>query len=92
MAWNSKDTALAIQGFGALAGAWGQYESDKTKNKLLNKQLDYENQKDLVATTKMDTAQSNLEDAFNNSAFGKKKKKKNADGTDVVEDTTTTTL
>ena len=83
------DTNLAtlVSGFGAVANAYGAYETGKKKNKIAQQQLDYEKQKDLAANLKMDTAQSNLEDAFSASTLGKKKKK-NPDGTDVVEDTT----
>jgi hypothetical protein len=87
MPWDSKDTAMTIQGFGSIASAWGQYETDKQKNKLAKEQLDYEKQKDLAMNTKMDLAQSNLDDAFSNSALNKKKKF-NADGTPVVDTTT----
>ena len=75
MAWDSKDTALTIQGVGSLASAWGQYETGKEKNKLLKSQLQYEKDKDKIANAKMDTAQSNLEDAWENSTLNKKKKK-----------------
>ncbi len=89
MAWDSKDTALAIQGFGSLASAWGQYETDKKKNKLLENQLNYEKEKDALALAKMDTAQGNLDDAFAQSPL-KKKKKLDANGNEIVEDTTLT--
>ncbi|MBE0498570.1 MAG: hypothetical protein IBX43_04935 [Campylobacterales bacterium] len=87
MAWDSKDTALSIQGIGTLASAWGKYETDKTRNKLLKEQLDYEKQKDSLANAKTDMAQKNYDDAFLPTPDMTKKKKK-ADGTlDLSTDT-----
>ena len=83
MAWDSKDTALAIQGFGSLASAWGQYETDKKRNKLLQNQLNYEKEKDTLALAKMDAAQTNLDDAFSASLL-KKKKKVDEFGNEIV--------
>ena len=87
MEWTNQDTALALQGIGAFADAWGSYETDKQKNKLLKEQFDYEKQKDMTYNAKMDSAQQNLEDAFSSSSLAPKKKK-NPDGTDVVDTTT----
>lgn len=92
MAWDSKDTALAIQGVGALAGAWGQYESDKVRNRLLNEQFKYAQSQDAMAIEKQNLAQSNLEDAFDASALNKKKKKYDANGNEIVESTETATV
>lgn len=87
MAWNSKDTALTINGIGSLASAWGQYKSDQTRNSLINKQLDYEIKKDNTRLKKMDKAQKNLDDAFADSALNKKKKKYDANGNEIVDST-----
>ncbi|MGB3988534.1 MAG: hypothetical protein WBK67_02455 [Minisyncoccales bacterium] len=73
-----------IQGAGALAGAWGQYETGKEANALKKEQLEYEKQKDDAYNKKIDVAQANLDDAFSDSVLNTKKKK-NPDGTDVVE-------
>lgn len=86
MAWDSKDTALTIQGVGSLASAWGQYKTDKKRNELLENQLNYEKEKDALATAKMDTAQNALDDAFSD-FLNKKKKKYDANGNEIVEDT-----
>jgi len=72
--WDSKDTALTIQGLGSLAGAWGQYENGKEANKLIKKQLQYEKDKDTYAKGQMTKAQTNLEDAWTDSSLNKKKK------------------
>lgn len=74
--WDSKDTALTMQAAGTVAGAWGQYESDKKRNKLLSEQFDYEKQKDKVAQGRLDKAQASLDDAFDNSILNPNKKKK----------------
>lgn len=75
--WDSKDTAMTIQGVGSLASAWGDYETNKKKNKLLQERLNYEKQKDTLANEKMALAQSNFDDAFANvDILAKKKKKK----------------
>jgi len=76
MAWNSKDTALALQGFGALAGAYGQYKNGKARNKLLSQQFDYAKKQDALALAKQDKAQKNLDDAFSYSDLNPNKKKK----------------
>ena len=87
MAWDSKDTALSIQGIGTIASAWGKYETDKTRNKLLKEQLDFEKARDVRANTRMDMAQKNYDDAFLPTPEMAKKKKK-ADGTlDLAPDT-----
>lgn len=78
------DYGLGIQGLGALAGAWGQYETGREANKIKRDQLAYEKQKDDAYNKKIDTAQANLDDAFSDSVLNTKKKK-NPDGTDVVE-------
>ena len=90
MTWDSKDKALAIQGVGSLASAWGQYETGKTRNKLMQQQFDYQKSLDTKAFAKQDEAQKNLDDAFADSDFNikKKKKKKDALGNDIVDDTT----
>lgn len=80
----SFDYGLAVQGIGALAGAWGEYETGKEANKLKKEQFEYEKAKDLAMNTKMDSAQLNLDNAFGVPVSGEKKKK-NPDGTDVVE-------
>jgi len=79
MAWDSKDTALTIQGIGGLAGAWGQYQTDKERNKLLKKQLTYEQEQNDIANQKQIQAQTNLDDAFSTSDLNTKKKKKKKD-------------
>ena len=76
MAWDNKDTALALQGFGALVGAYGQYKTDKRRNKLLQEQFDYAKKQDALALAKQNKAQSNLEDAFSDSDLNPTKKKK----------------
>lgn len=73
--WDANDWGTVMQGAGTLAGAWGQYESDKAKNKLIREQLDYEKQKDALANQKLDKAQSALDNAFENSLLNPKKKK-----------------
>lgn len=80
---------LGIQGLGALAGAWGQYETGKEANKIKREQLAYEKQKDDAYNAKMDEAQVNLDDAFSDSIFNAKKKKTTDEdaATDIVEPT-----
>jgi len=91
MAWNSKDTALAIQGLGSLASAWGQYETDTKRNKLIKEEMDYKKSLDARAFAKADNAQINLDDAFSNSDLNTKKKKKkyDASGAEIVDTATT---
>ena len=67
---------LAIQGLGALAGAWGQYESSKKQAKAEKEKLDYMKSRDALADSKSDQAQANLNDAFENSTLNANKKKK----------------
>jgi len=83
MAWDSKDTALSLQGFGSLADAYGQYENGKKRNKLLEQQFAYAKKQDALALAKQKKAQNNLDDAFTYSDLNpnKKKKKKLDDGT-----------
>ncbi|MDT8337570.1 MAG: hypothetical protein RQ763_00080 [Sulfurimonas sp.] len=76
MSWNSGDTSMTIQGLGALAGAWGQYETGKEANKIKKEQLAYEKQKDDAYNAKIDKAQTNLDDAFSDSIFNVNNKKK----------------
>ena len=92
MAWDSKDTALTIQGLGSLAGAWGQYETDKQRNKLIKEEMDYKKSLDARAMAKEDLAQANYDNAFSVSSFNinKKKKKYDAAGNEIVEPDTTT--
>lgn len=87
--WTAGNTGQLLQGIGAVAGAWGSYESDKKRNKLLDKQFAYEQEKDANAQAKLDKAQLSLDSAFDSSLFsGVNKKKKNADGTDIIDTTT----
>lgn len=88
--WDAKDWGTVMQGAGTLAGAWGQYESDKSRNKLIQDQLAYEKQKDALANSKLDKAQASLDDAFSSSLLNPKKKKA-TDPLSGVEDTTATT-
>jgi len=83
MAWDSKDTALTLQGVGALANAWGQYENGKKRNKLLGQQFEYAKQQDASALAKQNKAQSNLDDAFSYSDLNPNKKKKKKDTLDT---------
>jgi len=76
MAWDSKDTALALQGFGALANAYGQYDTGKKRNKLLQDQFNYAKKQDALVLAKQNKAQSNLDDAFSYSDLNPNKKKK----------------
>jgi hypothetical protein len=85
--WDAKDTGLAMQGFGSLASAWGSYETDKQRNKLLKEQLDYEKSKDALANERLNMAQSELDDAFMDSDLFGKKKKKTTDSTVDTEQT-----
>jgi hypothetical protein len=88
------DYGTILQGIGALAGAWGSYESEKKRNKLLDEQFKYEKSKDANAQAKLDKAQTSLDNAFENSMLNTtNKKKKNADGTyidGVISDVTAT--
>ena len=88
MTWNNRDTALTIQGVGALAGAWGQYKTDKQKNKLIAREIENDEKREALALANATKAQANLDDAFATSDFNVKKKKKNAAGV-YVDDTTT---
>lgn len=72
-----------MQGAGALANAWGSYESSKKANKLLEQQFAYEKQKDAISQNKLAQNNKSLEDAFDLSPLNKKKK--NADGADIVD-------
>jgi hypothetical protein len=76
MTWDNKDTALALQGAGSLASAWGQYESNKKRNKILQQQLDYAKEQDALALAKQNKAQDNLDSAFSYSDLNPNKKKK----------------
>lgn len=94
MAWDNKDTALTIQGLGSLASAWGQYETDKQRNKLIKEEMDYRKSLDTRALAKEDLAQANLDDAFASSDFNinkKKKKKYDAAGNEIVDSDSATT-
>ncbi len=78
--WDAKDTSLAISAVGNLASAWGQYKTDKERNKLLEKQFNYEVEKDKLANEKMAKAQENYDNAFDASLIiDPKKKKKTGD-------------
>lgn len=86
--WSTANTGSLLQGIGSIAGAWGNYESEKKRNKMLEKQFAYEQEKDSNAKAKLDKAQSSLDNAFDNSLFADiTKKKKNADGTDIIDPT-----
>ena len=87
MAWDNKDTALAIQGVGSLASAWGQYESDKKRNKLLQQQLDYEQKQNDLANQKQVQAQASLDNAFDTADLNLNKKKKKKNPLDAAIDT-----
>lgn len=76
---DSKDIALGIQGVGSIAGAWGQYYSDRKRNELLADQIAYEKSKDALVLSKLDERQKIIDDAF-----GTKKKKKK-EGADLIE-------
>ena len=78
---------LAIQGLGALAGAWGQYETGKKQAKIEQEKFDYAKQRDALADGKADEAQANLDNAFEDSILNtnKKKKKKTDDLTPALE-------
>lgn len=93
---NAKDIGSIMQGAGTVAGAWGSYEADKKRNQLLQDQLGYEKQKDQYAQSKLDKAQTSLDNAFDNSLLNPaNKKKKNADGTfsdGVVSNVTATAV
>ena len=78
------DWGSALNAAGAIAGAWGQYETGKEYNKIKKEQLAYEKQKDAAYQARIDEAQVNLDDAFGDSVLNTKKKK-NPDGTDVAE-------
>jgi len=88
MAWTTRDTALTIGGVGSLASAWGQYKTDKERNRLINKQMAYDKERNDKADAKLNQAQDNLDDAFSDSDFNVKKKKKKI-GDVTVDDTTT---
>jgi hypothetical protein len=93
---NANDVGSIMQGTGVLAGAWGSYESDKKRNQMLQDQMNYEKQKDQTAQSKLDKAQTSLDNAFDSSLLNPlNKKKKNADGTysdGVVSDITATAI
>lgn len=82
---SAKDIGSIMQGTGTLAGAWGSYEADKKRNQLLQDQMNYEKQKDQYAQSKLDKAQTSLDDAFDNSVLNPNKKKKS-----TTTDTTNT--
>ena len=84
MAWDSKDTALTLQGVGALASAWGQYKTNKKRNQLLADQFNYAKKQDALALSKQNKAQSNLDNAFSYSDLNPNKKKKKKDTLDTV--------
>jgi len=79
MAWNSRDTSLAIQGLGSIAKAWGDYDTSKEKNKIAREALDYEKQQGINADIKTAQAQKNYDDAFAFVPMGVPKKKKKDD-------------
>jgi len=79
-----------LQALGSLAGAWGSYESQKKTNQFLQDQFNYEKSKDDLAKKKLNTAQVNLESAFDGSLLGNKKKK--TDGTIVSDSANTSSL
>lgn len=90
--YNSRGAGLAIQGIGALAGAWGQYENGVADRKQREKEFEYQKELDTKAFDKQDLAQSNLDDAFASSDFNLKKKKKKLDalGNEISDETATT--
>lgn len=79
------DVGSIMQGAGALAGAWGNFEADKQRNKFLQEQMNYEKKKDQYAQGKLDKAQASLDDAFDNSVLNPNKKKKNPATTDITD-------
>lgn len=84
--WSAANTGSLLQGFGSIAGAWGNYQSEKERNKRLDQQFAYEQKKDANAAARLDKAQTSLDDAFNDSVFNTAiKKKKNADGTEIID-------
>jgi len=90
MSWENRDTALTIQGIGSLASAWGQYETDKKRNKLIKEEMDYKKSLDKRVMEKEDKAQATLDDAFDSSELNinnKKKKKYDANGVEIVDPT-----
>ena len=93
MSLDNKDKALVIQGIGAIVSAYGQYKTDKSRNKLAKEQFEYEKSLDARAIAQQDKAQKNFDDAFADSDFNvmkKKKKKYDALGNEIVDDTTVT--
>ena len=84
MAWDSKDSALALQGVGALAGAYGQYKTNKKRNQILQDQFNYAKQQDALTLKKENKAQSNLDDAFSYTDLNPNKKKKKKDTLDTI--------
>jgi hypothetical protein len=70
-----------LSGIGSLAGAWGQYNSNKKQNEMIKAQFNYEKQKDALANARATEDRQALKDAFATPT----KKKKNADGTDVAD-------
>lgn len=79
-------TGLALQGLGAVAGAWGQYESGKKQAEIENKKLEYQMGRDALADGKAEQAQSNLENAFLNSDMTQNKKKKKTTDTPLLNE------
>ena len=65
----------ALQLGGSLASAWGQYQTDKKRNKLIENDMAYKKALDARAIEKENKAQANLDDAFSISDFNIKKKK-----------------
>lgn len=66
-----------LQGIGALAGAWGSYETSKEATKIEKEKLSYEKNKDAIAEAKTQIAQDNLDSALSSvyTTTNKKKKK-----------------
>ncbi len=77
------DWGNVAKGAGALAGAWGAYETGKEQNKILRENLAYEKSKDAITANKQSLAQNELNnalvDVYGKDEEDKKKKKKSAD-------------
>lgn len=77
-----------LGGIGALAGAWGQYQSDQKRNALLTDQFNYEKQKDALANTRFLNDRSMINDAFGITDPNIPKKKKTTDASATTPDYT----
>jgi len=87
--WYERNAGAIVQGVGALAGAYGQYQTDTARNKMIDKQFNYQVAQDKLALSRYNKAQTNLDDAFADSSLNPKKKKKKKDTLgNEIEDTT----